>query len=245
MIEKIRRSEKPIKKLGGKLLAPTMLFLSLALAQTACGNATINADRVFVEGTKKTSDIATPATLTTSEAAADTPKPPTIGNTYKVVQPETTLNKFIAPDWARQLVSSEIYIPNDGTKSINRRVGPNQIVAMSGGPMTIDYVDQNGTSQILSFDEGPSSVTLIFFLGNQKKNTFASVRGVVPLNNWAGTYDVPNGNPANRQYWQSLLTAKVDETMAESTSVSGGAKIVNVVVLDGNRQIAHKERLTK
>jgi len=135
------------------------------------------------------------------------------------------------PDWIKNPNSSEIYVPNYGT-TIDRYLGPNEIIAISGGPMTID-VDQNGYRRTLSFPGGSDRVTLVLFLGGQGR--IIGVRNVVTANNWVGTYRFQSGtNPENQGIWQVLVNAKVQETMTASSSIYRGARYVDALVVNAN-----------
>ena len=156
---------------------------------------------------------------------------------------------YPSPDTRRQLdwmqrVVNETGVPNDGSTSITRTLGPNQIIGMSGERMNIPYVDQYGNRQIVYLNPNLASntVSLVFFLGDGRQTNTAHVENVVPSYNWVGTFgDMPDQNPTNPQNWQKLMDAKVQETMNTSSSIPGGASFVDVVVVDGRtKQLVYR-----
>lgn len=134
-------------------------------------------------------------------------------------------------------IKNEVNVPDANSTTIDRVVEPNQIVAISGGPMVIPYIDENGNRARLSFTGSSDRVTLAFFLGNAQQARTVHVEGLVPLYNWVGTCTASDGNPGNQTNLNTLITAKVTETMTQSSSVVGGARVVDVVVIDGNNRL--------
>ena len=188
---------------------------------------------------EKTVTVTAPAPTVIIIEPTETRRPRPTETPKPIVTPEIT-----QPDWTKQPVSSEIYVPNYGT-TIDRSIGANQIGAISGGPMTIDYVDQYGYTRTLSFSGGSNRVTLAIFLGGQYYSKTIRVRDVVRQQNWVGIYNTPDQNSANQYNWQALMTSKVQETMTESSSIPGGAKFVDVVVIDGNNHLIYQNTLTR
>ncbi len=235
------RQRQPIEQLkhGGRVAFATLMLVGTGLGTAACDNdknpsaptptpisrtLTVNVDKFVL-------NVGEIATATATPRPTETPRP-------------TATPEVRQPDWIRQPVSSEIYVPYDGT-TIRRTVGPSQIVAISGGPMIIDYLDRNGYGKSLSFAGGSDTVTLALFLGDQRQINPVNVRGVVPLHNWVGTYNTPDQNPTNPQNWQALQKAKVLETMFGSGSIPGGAKFVDIVVIDGGNHLIHQNRIAR
>lgn len=179
-------------------------------------------------------------TVTKKETVTVTSKPEIRTTTVTVTKsPETTA--VAQPDWIARPVSSEIGVPNYYSTTIDRSLGSNQIGAISGGPMTIDYVDQYGYGRTATFSGGEDRVTLAIYLGGPNM----SARGLVSANNWVGIYNAPDGNPANQQEWQALINTKVWETMTQSTSVAGGAKFVDTIVIGSNKRLIYQNTFSK
>ncbi|KKQ29366.1 MAG: hypothetical protein US48_C0005G0010 [Candidatus Levybacteria bacterium GW2011_GWA2_37_36] len=140
------------------------------------------------------------------------------------------------PNWIGQPASSELYVPSYGT-SIDKSVGPNQIGVISGGPMTVDYLDQYGFGRSSTFYGGADRGTLIFFLGNgQYYSRQVNARNVVQGQNWFGLYNMPDGNPANPNEWQALVNAKRDETF-KFGGIQGGTRYVDVLVIGADNRV--------
>jgi hypothetical protein len=248
------------KALAGALIGLTLLTAcgdkkpAVATATpTSSGNVGtvhLKADKAEVEvGTLSIkavdSAIATAIAVPTPTAARPTATPEVRRrDDYFDRRPTATPEARQLPNWIASGINE---IPNDGSTVIDRTVGPHQIVAISGGPITVNKADIYGNQQVISTLPGGSDrVSLVLFLGDVGGSTRPiHVTGVVPFHNWVGTFNLPDGNPVNPQNWNDLMNAKVQETMTQSSSISGGARFVDVEVIDGNGNILTKTTFTR
>lgn len=235
------------KKLDKKTIIPTTIIIGGGLLSTLTGCDGVQTGEVNING--KAINTPPPTTIIIREETKPTATPtvtatvtvtatPTPAETKSPRPTPPCTREFVIPaNWTEKPVSSEICVPHEGNR-LYRSIESNQIAAFSGGDMTVNYMDHDGNRKALSLPGGSDRVNLILFLGDSYSSRTVGIEGVVTGHNWVGKYNVPDQNPANTHNWYELMKKKVEETMTESSSVSGGARLVEVVVIDGNSKIA-------
>jgi hypothetical protein len=124
-----------------------------------------------------------------------------------------------------RLIQSSGGVPAQGQSSLAFTLAPNQLAAVTGGPLAF---------RSYHFPGGVERGTVILFVGGNQ-STQLSLTGLLPKANWLGIFqaDVPT------KAWPSLLEDRISAMKQPPNCTNGtGCRLVDVLVIDATTNAA-------
>lgn len=132
--------------------------------------------------------------------------------------------------------SSFIPYESEGGVPFNSRefrgnVSPDEIMVITGGPMSITIADEKGNLATKAFEGGIDKGTVMIFVGKYQTN-LVNVNGVEPGANWVGKFRTEK-KPVD-SWPQVLANSIVNMNQAPNCTQGQGCKEIDWVVIDSS-----------